>query len=123
MRFANELADSGSATAATPTHPRGPADAGDGQARQRQAQWLGDQAGTETRKCVGQPVQVADDRTEVHPGFEGNLTLEMINLGPTSIILRPAMPIAQLIVKEVKGISRLNPSQFQGQATPEGSAH
>jgi len=58
----------------------------------------------------------------VHPGFEGNLTLEMINLGPTSIILPPGMPIAQLIVEEVKGIPRLNPSQFQGQSTPEGSA-
>ncbi len=56
----------------------------------------------------------------VHPGFEGNLTLEMINLGPTSIILRPGMPIAQLIVEEVKGVARPNPSQFQGQTTPEG---
>jgi hypothetical protein len=49
--------------------------------------------------------------------------LEMMNLGPTSIILRPWMPITQLIVEEVKGIPRLNPSQFQGQSTPEGSAH
>jgi dCTP deaminase len=56
----------------------------------------------------------------VHPGFEGHLTLEMINLGPTSIVLRPGMPIAQLIVEEVKGVSRPNPSQFQGQTTPEG---
>jgi dCTP deaminase len=57
----------------------------------------------------------------VHPGFEGTLTLEMINLGPTSIVPRPGMPIAQLIVEEVKGVSRPNPSQFQGQTTPEGS--
>ncbi len=57
----------------------------------------------------------------VHPGFEGTLTLEMINLGPTSIVLRPGMPIAQLIIEEVKGVSRPNPSQFQGQTTPEGS--
>jgi deoxycytidine triphosphate deaminase len=46
--------------------------------------------------------------------------MEMINLGPTSIVLRPGMPIAQLIVEEVKGVSRPNPSQFQGQTTPEG---
>ena len=32
----------------------------------------------------------------VHPGFSGTFTLEMINLGPTSILLRPGMPIAQL---------------------------
>ena len=50
----------------------------------------------------------------VHPDFSGTLTLEMINLGPASVLLRPGMPIAQLIVEEVKGIPRFNPSQFQG---------
>jgi dCTP deaminase len=58
----------------------------------------------------------------VHPGFQGTLTLEMINLGPTSIVLQPGMPIAQLIVEEVKGLPRSNPSQFQGQTTPEGTS-
>jgi dCTP deaminase len=56
----------------------------------------------------------------VHPGFRGNLTLEIINLGPVPFTLRPGMPIAQLIVEEVKGIPDENPSQFQDQRTPEG---
>lgn len=56
----------------------------------------------------------------VHPGFEGTLTLEMINLGPAPILLIPGMPIAQLIVEEVRGIPVQNPSQFQGQSAPEG---
>jgi dCTP deaminase len=56
----------------------------------------------------------------VHPGFEGPLTLEIINLGPVPFILRPGMPIAQLIVEEVKGIPFENKSQFHGQTTPEG---
>ncbi|MGO8748103.1 MAG: dCTP deaminase [Thermoguttaceae bacterium] len=57
----------------------------------------------------------------VHPGWHGPLTLEMINLGPSPISLIPGMPIAQLIVEEVKGLPAApNPSQFQGQATPEG---
>jgi dCTP deaminase len=56
----------------------------------------------------------------VHPGFGGTLTLEIINLGPTNFVLRPGMPIAQLIVEEVDGIPFLNPSVFQGQRTPEG---
>jgi dCTP deaminase len=56
----------------------------------------------------------------VHPGFEGNLTLEMINLGKHPFMLCLDMPIAQLIVEEVKGIPRANPSQFQGQTTPAG---
>ncbi len=58
----------------------------------------------------------------VHPGWHGQLTLEMINLGPVPFMLRPAMPIAQLIVEEVKGLPFANPSQFHGQKTPEGTA-
>ncbi len=57
----------------------------------------------------------------VHPGFCGTLTLEIINLGPASILLRPGMAIAQLIVEEVKGRPIENPSQFQGQQTPSGN--
>jgi len=56
----------------------------------------------------------------VHPGWHGQLTLEMINLGPVPFMLRPAMPIAQLIVEEVKGVPFANPSQFHGQKSPEG---
>lgn len=58
----------------------------------------------------------------VHPGFKGSLTLEMINLGPATFTLTPEMPIAQLIVEEVKGEVMLNPSQFQDQSTPEGTS-
>jgi dCTP deaminase len=58
----------------------------------------------------------------VHPGWHGQLTLEMINLGPVPFMLRPGMPIAQLIVEEVKGIPFPNPSQFHGQKSPEGTA-
>ena len=56
----------------------------------------------------------------VHPGFAGTLTLEMINLGPASFMLRPGMAIAQLIVEEVRGCPIRNPSEFQGQQEPAG---
>jgi dCTP deaminase len=56
----------------------------------------------------------------VHPGFEGTLTLEMINLGPAQFVLKPGMRIAQLIVEEVKGCPNANPSEFRGQGTPAG---
>jgi dCTP deaminase len=58
----------------------------------------------------------------VHPGWFGPLTLEMINLGPMTLLLRPGMHIAQLIVEEVRGEIFLNPSEFHGQSTPEGRA-
>lgn len=56
----------------------------------------------------------------VHPGWNGTLTLEMINLGPADFLLTPNMFIAQLIVEEVKGCPVKNPSQFQGQSNPAG---
>lgn len=59
----------------------------------------------------------------IHPGFEGTITLEMINLGPASILLFPEMYIAQLIVEQVLGIPHRNPSSFQGQRTTTGLAN
>jgi dCTP deaminase len=58
----------------------------------------------------------------VHPGWAGPLTLEMINLGPMTFLLRPGLAIAQLIIEEVRGEVFLNPSEFHGQSTPEGLA-
>ncbi len=57
----------------------------------------------------------------VHPGWGGPLTLEMINLGPVPFVLKLAMPIAQLIVEEVKGMPAASASQFQKQASPAGT--
>lgn len=57
----------------------------------------------------------------IHPGFEGTITLEIINLGPAKFMLRPDMPIAQLIVEEVKGIPfERDDRTFVGQTAPEG---
>jgi dCTP deaminase len=58
----------------------------------------------------------------MHPGFRGNITLEIINLGPIPFTLRVGMPIAQLLFEEVRGIPLLKTSQFQDQTTPEGKS-
>ncbi|HLX62932.1 MAG TPA: dCTP deaminase [Planctomycetota bacterium] len=57
----------------------------------------------------------------VHPGWSGPLTLEMANLGPADLTLKPGIAIAQLIVEEVLGIPFENQSQFHGQRTPSGT--
>lgn len=57
----------------------------------------------------------------VHAGWRGNLALEMINLGPCTFVLRPQMPIAQLILEPVIGGIHANPSIFQNQIKPHGS--
>ena len=56
----------------------------------------------------------------VHPDWSGPLTLEIINLCEVPFLLHPGMPIAQLIVEQVYGEIRTNPSQFKNQTTPEG---
>jgi dCTP deaminase len=56
----------------------------------------------------------------IHPGFDGTITLEIINLGHASILLAPEMYIAQLIVEQVLGCPVENPSAFQGQRTAAG---
>ncbi len=40
----------------------------------------------------------------IHPGFEGTITLEMINHGPVAFVLRADMAIGQLIFEEVCGL-------------------
>lgn len=57
----------------------------------------------------------------VHAGFDGTLTLEMINLGNAGITLYKDMSICQLILETVSGDPQAHPSQFQGQATPAGT--
>jgi dCTP deaminase len=56
----------------------------------------------------------------IHPGFRGNITLEIINLGEIPLTLRPGLPVCQLIVETVEGIPIRADSQFQGQARPTG---
>ena len=57
----------------------------------------------------------------IHAGFEGHITLEMMNLGPSSIVLRQGMAVCQLILELVHGVPAGPPSRFAGQADPVGS--
>jgi dCTP deaminase len=56
----------------------------------------------------------------IHAGFEGTITLEMINLAEYPISLFPEMEICQLIIEGVAPRPFTNPSEFQSQSTPTG---
>src|SRR2546423_9049816 len=58
----------------------------------------------------------------VHAGWDGPLALEMINLGAAGICLFSEMAVCQLILETVMGDPESNPSQFQGQTAPTGTA-
>ncbi|MBN2325547.1 MAG: dCTP deaminase [Candidatus Omnitrophica bacterium] len=56
----------------------------------------------------------------IHAGFQGNITLEMINLGKYPILLRFQMPICQLIFETVLNTPDPHTGQFHGQSRPNG---
>lgn len=56
----------------------------------------------------------------IHAGFEGTITLEMINLAEYPISLFPGMEICQLIFESVGSTPFANPSEFHKQSTPTG---
>ena len=58
----------------------------------------------------------------IHAGFNGHITLEIINLGPIPIMLYPNTYICQLIIEEVAGHPLPNDSQFQDQQRPGGGS-
>ena len=57
----------------------------------------------------------------IHAGFEGHITLEIMNLGPSPIILKQGQAICQLILELVHGIPGGPPSQFAGQTDAAGT--
>lgn len=58
----------------------------------------------------------------IHAGFNGTITLELLNHGPMPLILKSGLAICQLIVETVRGTPKFDKaSQFQGQNTPSGS--
>src|SRR5690349_18487035 len=61
----------------------------------------------------------------IDPGFKGQVTLEIKNLGPWSIVLRPGMPIAQLAFEQVERAEQSygDSGHYQGQAGPTESRY
>lgn len=54
----------------------------------------------------------------IHSGFEGQIQLEVINLGPAPIRLRSGMRICQLIFEQTSGVPD---AAYKGQFTQQGS--
>jgi dCTP deaminase len=65
----------------------------------------------------------------IDPGFDGTITLELYNLNPSPIILRPGLPICQLAIMNMDapverpyGHEELS-SKYQGQTTTTASRY
>jgi dCTP deaminase len=58
----------------------------------------------------------------IHAGYSGTITLELVNLGPLSLVLAPGMRVCQLIVEKLDCVPVEAQSQFHGQTEPAGKA-
>lgn len=70
--------------------------------------------GKSTRARTGLVVHLT--APTIHPSWSGNITLEMVNLGPLDIVLEEGDVVAQLTVANVTSIPRRNMAQA-GSAT------
>lgn len=61
----------------------------------------------------------------IDPGFSGQITLEIANLGPASVILHVGMPIAQIVFESVSQPERdySKTGRYQGQTGPTQSRY
>ena len=57
----------------------------------------------------------------IHAGFDGQIALEIMNLGPSPINLTQELAICQLILEQVDGAPGGQASQFAGQTDPAGT--
>lgn len=58
----------------------------------------------------------------IHAGFEGTITLEIMNFGKQDIVLHPDLYIAQLVFEQVSSEPVRSDSQFHKQHTPAGTS-
>lgn len=61
----------------------------------------------------------------IDPGFEGQITLEIANLAPVSVVLYPGMPIAQIVFEPVTApmYDYSKTGHYQGQTGPTESRY
>lgn len=61
-------------------------------------------------------LQVHITSSFVHPGFDGKMVLEMVNVSPNALAIHPGIKICQMIFAEVKGVGGYE-GKFVGQET------
>lgn len=77
------------------------------------------------RSSIGRAGLIVENAGFIDPGFEGNITLELLNTSRTSMQLKEGMRICQLVIMDVNGVQNgygeRNDSKYQGQKNTTGS--
>lgn len=61
-------------------------------------------------------LQVHITSSFVHPGFNGKMVLEMVNVSPNALAVHPGIKVCQIIFADVKGVGKYQ-GRFIGQET------
>lgn len=73
------------------------------------------------RSSIGRAALTVQNAGFVDPGFEGHITLELVNEGPRPIVLYVGYPVAQLVYMETYDASRPYDGKYKGQVEATGS--
>ncbi len=80
----------------------------------------------EGRSSIGRKGLFVENAGWIDPGFEGTITLELLNAGNLPIKLKPGIRICQIVFSELtnpskKPYNKKEDSKYQGQIKPTGS--
>jgi dCTP deaminase len=70
------------------------------------------------KSSLGRHGLVIETAAAIHPRFTGCLALEIANVGEVPLVLRPGMPIAQLLIHETKGKPKASRTSLSGRRKP-----
>lgn len=73
------------------------------------------------RSSIGRIGLTTQNAGFVDPGFHGHITLELVNESPSSIILTPGYPVAQLVFFETHPVTRPYRGKYNNQIEATGS--
>lgn len=73
------------------------------------------------RSSIGRIGLTIQNAGFVDPGFQGNITLELINDSPFPIYLLPGYPVGQLVFLETSEVKHPYSGKYQGQVEATGS--
>jgi dCTP deaminase len=75
----------------------------------------------EGRSSIGRVGVFVQNAGFVDPGFSGNITLELFNASPNTVILRPGIRICQLVFMTALDVSGGYTGKYQHQGGVQGS--
>lgn len=75
----------------------------------------------EGRSSIGRMGLFVQNAGFIDPGFSGQITLELFNASPNTILLEPGLRICQIVFMRTDGVSGGYSGKYQGQAGVVGS--